>query len=380
MQTQTFSAQNLAELTEKIDRFLAQSPDFKPTLAFLFCSVEQDLKGISHCFAERDIALFGATTAGEILNDSVLENAIAVMLLNLNPDAFRLLMAQNQEGVRQNAQNLAQVAQETFAQPALLVASAGLATNGDDIVEGVKNIIPNPKLFGALAGDDFKMSGTFVFNQTAQTDNGLLFLALDTERVSVEGLATSGWKPVGTERTITKAAGNVIYTIDDEPALDVFIKYFKYEDIDENEKADVIVKLGTNHPFHLQRPDGSSVLRAPLMSQEKALIFAGAIPQGAKVRFSMPPDFTVIDQAIEDVATLQTNLPEAEAILLFSCKARHLALGMMVEDEIAGFQNLWQAPLVGLFSYGELGCKVGFQNCDFHNETSSVVILKEKSN
>jgi len=32
-----------------------------------------------------------------------------------------------------------------------------------------------------------------------------------------------------------------------------------------------------------------------------------------------------------------------------------MSLGSMVEEEIKGIQNLWNKPLAGFFSYGEVG-------------------------
>ena len=80
-------------------------------------------------------------------------------------------------------------------------------------------------IFGGMAGDDFTMTGTFVFTNDRCTNNGLVVIALDETKIQVSSLATSGWKPVGTLRTITKSEGNIVYTIDDERALDVVIKY-----------------------------------------------------------------------------------------------------------------------------------------------------------
>ena len=45
------------------------------------------------------------------------------------------------------------------------------------------------------------------------------------DKIEIKGLATSGWKPLGTYHTVTKAEGNVIHTINNVPALDFFIRF-----------------------------------------------------------------------------------------------------------------------------------------------------------
>jgi hypothetical protein len=91
----------------------------------------------------------------------------------------------------------------------------------------------------------------------------------------------------------------------------------------------------------------------------------------------MPPGFEVIDYAIEQMSEFHQQIPKSDAIVLFSCKARHMALGPMVEDEISAVHKLWEVPMVGFFTYGEIG-PVPQGRCDFHNHTLVPVLINEK--
>jgi hypothetical protein len=64
-------------------------------------------------------------------------------------------------------------------------------------------------------------------------------------------------------------------------------------------------------------------------------------------------------------------------MVLFSCRGRQLALGPMIEDEVAGVRKLWDVPLVGFFTYGEIGPVLN-GGCDFHNETLVPVLIYQK--
>ena len=57
--------------------------------------------------------------------------------------------------------------------------------------------------------------------------------------------------------------------------------------------------------------------------------------------------------------------------------ARHMAVGPMVEEEIVEAARLWNLPVTGFFTYGEIG-KNMVGNCDFFNETFTLVTLKEQ--
>jgi hypothetical protein len=47
----------------------------------------------------------------------------------------------------------------------------------------------------------------------------------------------------------------------------------------------------------------------------------------------------------------------------------------MVDEEIAAAQRKWNAPLLGFFTYGEIGRSVTGK-CDFFNETFTLAALK----
>jgi hypothetical protein len=112
--------------------------------------------------------------------------------------------------------------------------------------------------------------------------------------------------------------------------------------------------------------------------EDRSLICAGNVPQGSKVRFSLPPDFDVIDTVVEECTEVkEEQLQGADAVIMFSCISRYLSFGVMTSEEIERVQAVWKTPLVGFFSYGEYG-KSKRGKHEFHNNTCCVVALKEK--
>ncbi len=49
----------------------------------------------------------------------------------------------------------------------------------------------------------------------------------------------------------------------------------------------------------------------------------------------------------------------------------------MISEELERAQGFWDAPMIGIFGYGELG-KSKNPKHEFHNNTCCVVALKEK--
>ncbi|MFK7924119.1 MAG: FIST signal transduction protein [Bacteroidia bacterium] len=377
MRTITFSGDSLSAVAKQIDQILQNG--FQPTLAIVFSSVVQKYQDLTALLDQHGVDVIGATTAGEICGDETLEFSISGMLLDINKSYYRLHKEERKDRTTyQIAQDSAIFAKSQFEDFGMITVSGGLNTDGEEIIRGVKDIAgEDVKLYGGLAGDDFKMEDSFVFSNHWNTNDGILSLILDQKKISLEGIAVNGWQAVGVAKTVTHAEGNIVYSIDDEPALDVFIKYFGLSSSLDARK-EVASTLGVQFPLQVQRMDNTSVIRAPLMgnNEDGSLVFAGGIPQGAKVKFSIPPSFDIIEQVIEDSQHLKNSVPDADGLILFSCKARQLALGPMIEEEISGMRSLWDSPMVGFFTYGEIG-KSKKGKCDFHNETCSLVILKE---
>ncbi|MGB0985261.1 MAG: FIST signal transduction protein [Saprospiraceae bacterium] len=377
MNTRPIYAESTQELEEQIKAL--QSSFFTPTLGIIFSSPKHDLNVICNLFDQADIDLFGCSTAGEILFSEIHDEQIVGVFMDIKKENYKIISKPTDGKIYETAFEMGLEVKNTFDKPAVMLASGGITIDAEKIVEGLEDSIQkNIPIFGGLAGDDLALTQTYSLSRDGAEDGGLVFIIFNTDKVSIEGLATSGWEAIGNVHTITKAEGNVVYTIDDKPALDVFINYFGYFDnfrLDGND----IETMSAQYPLQILREGDYNVLRSPLIGdkEERTLILAGGVKQGDQFKFSISPGFEVIDQTIKEFGGLQKKAPETELMVLFSCKGRHAALGPLIEDEITGLNKYWDAPLIGFFSYGEFG-NVKNGKCDFHNETCSLVLIKEK--
>ncbi len=357
------------------------SDTFKPALAIVFLSIKQDREAVCELLDNKGIAIFGATTSGEFIDGETEEGSIVIMLLDINPDDFKLVfMETGEQTTLENATQIGLVGKKTFTNPAFIIASGWLTQDGENMVEGItEGFGGDVTIFGGMAGDDLALVGPLVFTNGQSSSQGLLALIIDEDKIQINGIATCGWKPIGTTKTITKSEGNIVYTIDDKPALDMILKYLGV-DYDFDSGKEIVTQLGALYPLQMEREGVAPVMRTAMFANrnDRSLICAGNIPQGSKVKFSLPPDFDAIEQVVEECRQLKSeHQPEADALIMFSCISRHLSFGVLMREEIEQIQQLWDVPLAGFFSYGEFGrSKTGKH--EFHNNTCCVVALKEK--
>jgi hypothetical protein len=193
-----------------------------------------------------------------------------------------------------------------------------IETDAEELLFGFEDIIGKEvNVYGGMAGDDMTFTAQFVFTNGKSTDRGIVALVLDESKIKIKGIATCGWKAMGTEKTVTKSEGNRLYTIDNIPVLELTKKYSGLENITPDNK-NLAGEIATNFPLQLQREKGAPVMRPGLTVnwEDGSFICSGSIPQGAKVRFSLPPDFDVMEKVVSGIEGLkETEMPEADAVV-----------------------------------------------------------------
>ena len=344
-------------------------------------SVVQDRESVSRILDDQGIAVFGSTTNGEFIDETPESKSTAMLLLDMNPEYFQIYHRDFQsDSYRKTASELAKEAMKEFREVGFLLAISGPATDGEKVLLGLQDVAGEEiNAFGGAAADDYQFEDTFVFTNKWESNKGIVLMAIDESKVKMRGIATCGWKAVGTEKTVTKSEGNHVFTIDNQPALDITTKYGGLENITPENK-DVMVELAANFPLQLQREKGDPVMRPPLVVDwdDHSYFTSGTVPQGSKIRFSVPPDWDVMEKVVKGVQNLkETDMPEADALVVFSCGGRILSFGPMMNAEIEGIKQVWNVPMAGMFSNAELGRMSG-GNLEMHNLTTCCVALKEK--
>ncbi|MBK7562023.1 MAG: FIST C-terminal domain-containing protein [Chitinophagaceae bacterium] len=379
MKAKSIKGKTAAEIKTELEASMADG--FTPTLAIVFLSLSREIESVSGILDDKGITIYGATTHGEFIDEELGKESIAILLLDINRDYFMVMLEEFPEkNYREVTQAMAKKAMEKFATPAFLIAGSNMETDAEQLLFGFEDIVGKQvNVYGGMAGDNVTFTEQFVFTNGKSSNRGIVAIVLDEEKIKIKGVATCGWKAMGTAKTVTKSEGNRLYTIDDIPVLELTKKYSGIENVSKENNA-LAIEIATNFPLQLQREKGAPVMRPGLLInwEDGSFICSGSVPQGGKVRFSLPPDLDVIDKVIEGVEKLKaTEMPEADAMIMYSCAGRLVSMGPLMSTEIEGVKKVWNVPMVGLFSNAELA-RATDGNLEMHNLTTCCVALKEK--
>ena len=375
--------------TEEIKNALEQSmaDGYQPTLAIVFMSVKQDREAVSKLLDENGIQIFGATSCGEFINGHQSEGEIVILLLDINRNHYTILFESIGDRTLQDvASTLAKAALEKCDNPALIVCSTGMNIkgeyfDGETFVRSLENYFGPDKIFiGGMAGDDWTFSGTYVFTDQQETDLGMVALVLNMDKVSLGGMAITGWKPMGISRKVTKSKGTLLYTIDEKPAIEMYFKYLGQMEKLEDKDFNMFKEISIHYPLIIKKESGETLLRSPMSidHRENALMMDSEMQEGTEFWFTVPPDFDIAEEIIDQAKQLKNeSMNDAEALLVFSCAGRPPVLGPLVAVENNGLADVWNIPMAGFFTYGEYGrAKNGKQ--EFHSGACCWVAIKEK--
>lgn len=384
MKAKSISGKSTEEIKSAIEK--SMSDEFKPTLAIVFISIKQDRKAVCELIQSKGIDIVGSTSCGEFINDYQSMGETAILLMDIKKKYYSILYEEiSDKKMEEIAAILSQKAKQKFNNPAFIICSTGVSEkkqifNGASLIIHMEKVLgPGTNIYGGMAGDDATFKGSYVFTNEFSTDSGVVALVLDQEKISLHGTAISGWKPLGITRTVTKCEGGWICAIDDQPALEMYLKYLGKELLPGDDKFKLFEEVGIHHPFLMEELN-NPVIRTPFMvnKEKEALRLDFDVPEGTKFRFSMPPDFDIVENILEKATEIKNNSnEEADALLIFSCFGRLSALGPLVKLENDGLGEIWKAPMAGFFTYGEYGTSSGGKQ-EFHSTTCSWVALKEK--
>jgi hypothetical protein len=385
MKARSIKGSSITEVKKALE--ISMADNYQPTLAIVFISIKQDRQGVIDLLVKHNIDVIGATSSGEFINGHQSEGEIVIMLLDINKKNYTILFEDiGERSLKDSSNHMVQVAFRKFNKPAFillttLLRSDGKLLDGEGVVQFIEKLAgPDITMFGGMAGDDLSFSGTWVFTGKNATDYGMAALVVDETKIELHGLAFSGWKPMGVFRTATKSEGNLIYTIDNRPALEMYLHYLGHEVSSTDDQIDFFDKIGVHYPFQIERENREPKMCNPIgyERETQALICESDVPQGSHIRFSTPPDFDIIETVINKAEELKNGLQaEADALLVFSCAGRLSALGPMAQEENEGLQKVWNAPMAGFYTYGEFGKGLNGKH-EFHSTTCSWVAIKEK--
>jgi hypothetical protein len=258
-----------------------------------------------------------------------------------------------------------------------MLLTDGLAGDQQEIVRGAYAVLgAGVPIVGGCAGDDLKMTRTFQLHGDRVLTNSVVAAGIASNAPLGIGVR-HGWRPVGEAMLVTSSRANRVYSIDDRPALDVYLEHLGADPAGMNDER--LTQLALTHPFGLGRQNGEEQVRfvAGADFAARSLVCMAEIPQGALVCIMAGDAESVLratDAACGDsVSALDGRAPLG--MIAFDCIARRSVLGETgIQTEIDRLMaSAGGAPVAGFYTYGEIARTRGPRG--FHNETLVVLSL-----
>jgi len=323
-------------------------------------------------------SICGCSTAGEIEDTVVRDDSLTGTAICFEHTEVRVVCADVVAPDRGLASGRA--VGDMLAGPKLahvLVLSDGLAVNGSELTEGLREALPkNVAVTGGLSGDGDRFERTVVSCDATAREGRVCAIGLYGDRLEVGYGSLGGWDPFGPERLVTRAEGNVLYELDHRSALSLYKEYL-------GEYAEGLPATGLLFPLSVRAAgdDRHRVVRTVLSVDEDAgnMTFAGDLPEGHLAQL-MKANFERLIEGAEGAAKL--SRPEGcapELAILITCVGRRLVLKQRTEEELEVVRHVLGegTTLTGFYSYGEICPSAPDAPCDLHNQTMTITTLRE---
>ena len=324
--------------------------------------------------------IVGCSSAGEISSQGSYDDNALISALHFDHPSFNVVSGNLTDmedseaaGVRLGTQLLAAC---TTAPHTVLVFAPGTNINGSSLIAGLQSAMPQANIAGGLAGDGANFVETYTLHQNNVDPKQIVVIGFSGEHIQAGFGSYGGWKPFGPVRKVTKATHNVLFELDNEPALAVYKRYL-------GEHAAQLPASGLLFPFSMLNENREEVglIRTILAVDEDAgsLTLAGDVFNEGFLQLMHATTDSLVEGAATaaEAANLAGN--GQGFALLVSCIGRKLVMGGRTDEEVDAVSDVLgqQHTYAGFHSYGEISPGHQKIGCDLYNQTMTVTFLRE---
>lgn len=319
------------------------------------------------------------STAGEIMDIAVQDETIAVTAVQFERTTLQAtsITIQPEESSLNAGRRLGSQF-ETQNLQCLFIISDGQKVNGSDLVRGLQESLPdNTIITGGLAGDGVHFRKTLVGLNSAPVESCIAAIGFYGTSLQVTCGSAGGWDSFGPERLVTRSAGNILYELDGQPALEIYKKYL-------GEYASQLPSAGLLFPLSIRNGKSDAIVRTILgvNEEDNSLTFAGNIPEGYYARLMKASFDRLIEGAAlaaqNSLTDLSTSPPDLA--ILISCVGRKIVLNQRIEEEVEIIRSVYgeSTAITGFYSYGEISPSYTSEGPELHNQTMTITTFTEQ--
>ena len=352
-------------------------------LLVVFCSEAYDLDALLVGIASESSStpLIGCSTAGEIATVGPADASIVVVAIGGPGFSVATGVGTDSAGELRQATTTAvetcMAGIEQREHSVILLLTDGLGGDQMEVVRGAYSVVgAEIPLVGGCAGDDMKMKRTFQLFGDRALQNSVVAAAVSSDAPIGIGVE-HGWRRVGEPMLVTGSSGNRVQTLDDQPALDVYLSRLEAPAAVHEDPA-AFTRFALTHPLGISRRSGEEVrFVAGAGFEDRSLACIAGVPQGGLAWIMEGDEQSVLEATDGACAEALASLGAAPplGLIAFDCIARRGVLGEVgigrEIERIAGFAG--GAPVAGFYTYGEIARTRGMRG--FHNQTLVVLAL-----
>ncbi|GAA4970607.1 FIST signal transduction protein [Algibacter aquimarinus] len=322
--------------------------------------------------------VFGSTS-GDITSNTVDDDSITITAIEFEKTEFLIkksnVLHSDLDSHKTGVDLLKQFPEDGLKY--VFVLSEGSFINGSELTKGMNTSTTNNVLItGGLCGDAARFEKTLAGYNENPKPGEIVAIGFYGESFEASFSIHGGWTPFGPERVVTKSKSNVLYELDNQPALDLYKKYL-------GDKSKELPAAALLYPLNVKSSEEKQSFVRTILNIDEAdntMILAGDIPEHSKVQLMMT-NVDNIANASERAAkqALELRSTKPQLALLVSCIGRKLVLDQRVEEEIEEVVAVVgnDTTICGFYSYGEIAPFHGENNCQLHNQTMTITLISE---
>jgi hypothetical protein len=343
-----------------------------------FLNDKNRLNEVRHYYPKAHI--IGCSTAGEIAGPLVYDNSIIATAVFFEDTP--LLFTQTNITKMTDGYEAGQKLADGLKHDGLVhvfVLSDGLNVNGSALAKGLRSRLPEGvSVTGGLAGDQGRFEETLVLLDENCGRQNIVAIGLYGNAIKIGYGSQGGWDSFGPDRLVTRSNANVLFELDNQPALELYKTYL-------GNQAAGLPATGLLFPLSVSLNGSEERLVRTILAVDEtkgSMTFAGDIPEGCYARLMKANLERLADGAANSARDSKiAGSANPDLAILISCVGRKLVLKQRTDEEVESVQNILgkQATLAGFYSYGEI-CPIDPQdkNAELHNQTMTITTFCEE--
>ncbi|MGB3682333.1 MAG: FIST N-terminal domain-containing protein [Rubrobacteraceae bacterium] len=266
--------------------------------------------------------------------------------------------------------------------PQLVMIADPFSVPTEALLTGLDYAFPGSPKVGGLASGGLSPGMNALFLGDEVFTDGAVGVSLEGN-VAIDTVVAQGCRPIGETMRVTGCKGNLLYELDDLPAIKAVQELFSTLDDRDRNLAQTALFVGVLMDEFSETPGVGEFLIRNLIGVDPrrgAIAVGENLQEGMRLRFHLRDAETSADDLNAMLAGYNAAAPDGPGVagaLLFSCLGRGEGLYQQPNFDTEVFQDhLGDVPVGGFFCNGEIG-PVG--NTTFlHGYTSSFGLFRPR--